>query len=204
MRGNRFYSRQRIIHRDIKSQNIKLTAGGVVKLLDFGIAKSAGSHNLTQVGGVIGTPHYLPPEQLEGKPATVQTRRLGARRSALRNAYGKTAVSSRTRWRVFVCRLQERISPRRTAKPGGFKRSFAHRRALFEKKSIGTIPDGDEILADVQAVLSGEKKSAGSFGKTSVFSVKVKTKRVFKAALSAIRQTRNRCKALTFQTVTQH
>lgn len=61
-----------VVHRDIKAQNVKLTASGAAKLLDFGIAKDGASHGLTQTGGVIGTPNYLPPEQLEGKPATPQ------------------------------------------------------------------------------------------------------------------------------------
>lgn len=62
-----------VIHRDIKAQNAKLTSGGSLKLLDFGIAKDSSSQGLTQTGGVIGTPNYLSPEQLENKPASVQT-----------------------------------------------------------------------------------------------------------------------------------
>ena len=62
-----------IVHRDIKAQNIKLTANGLPKLLDFGIAKDAASHSLTGTGGVIGTPNYLAPEQFAGQPASPQT-----------------------------------------------------------------------------------------------------------------------------------
>ena len=62
-----------IVHRDIKPQNIKLASNGMVKLLDFGIAKGSFSHGLTRVGGVIGTPNYLAPEQLSGEPATARS-----------------------------------------------------------------------------------------------------------------------------------
>ena len=68
-----FIHSNNIVHRDIKPQNIKLAANGMIKLLDFGIAKGAVSNGLTRVGGVIGTPNYLAPEQLAGKPATPQT-----------------------------------------------------------------------------------------------------------------------------------
>src|ERR1700755_2776871 len=53
-----------IIHRDIKSNNIKIGTQGQVKLLDFGIAKGSASPSLTQTGSVVGTMEYLSPEQL--------------------------------------------------------------------------------------------------------------------------------------------
>ncbi len=62
-----------IVHRDIKAQNIKLTTGKKVKLLDFGIAKDDASLKLTRADGVIGTPTYLAPEQLAGKGAGPHT-----------------------------------------------------------------------------------------------------------------------------------
>lgn len=68
-----FIHSNNIVHRDIKPQNIKLASNGMVKLLDFGIAKGEVSHGLTRVGGVIGTPTYLAPEQLAGEPATPQS-----------------------------------------------------------------------------------------------------------------------------------
>ena len=58
-----------IIHRDIKSNNVKVSSAGQVKLLDFGIAKGQASPGLTQVGSVIGTLQYLAPELIRGGTA---------------------------------------------------------------------------------------------------------------------------------------
>ncbi len=62
-----------IVHRDIKSSNVKINAAGEVKLLDFGIAQSGYTPRLTQAGNVIGTLEYLSPEQLLGEDATPQS-----------------------------------------------------------------------------------------------------------------------------------
>ena len=55
-----------IIHRDIKPANIRLLDNGEVKIMDFGIAKIAASH-FTRTGMIMGTPHYMSPEQIRGE-----------------------------------------------------------------------------------------------------------------------------------------
>lgn len=58
-----------IIHRDIKPENLHIDESGRVRLMDFGIAKSQ-NFNLTREGFAIGTPYYMAPEQVMGKPVT--------------------------------------------------------------------------------------------------------------------------------------
>ena len=62
-----------IIHRDIKPQNIMIQDNGMVKITDFGIAMAMNSTQLTQTNSVMGSVHYLPPEQASGKSPTLQS-----------------------------------------------------------------------------------------------------------------------------------
>ncbi|HUG82094.1 MAG TPA: serine/threonine-protein kinase, partial [Bryobacterales bacterium] len=57
---------QGVVHRDIKPSNIMVTPGGAVKLMDFGIAKAMKDKSLTRTGNLIGSLHYMSPEQVRG------------------------------------------------------------------------------------------------------------------------------------------
>ena len=62
-----------IIHRDIKPQNIMILSNGMIKITDFGVATALNSTQLTQTNSVMGTVHYLPPEQAQGKGSTIRS-----------------------------------------------------------------------------------------------------------------------------------
>ena len=62
-----------IIHRDIKPQNVMILDNGMVKITDFGIAMALNSNELTQTNSVMGSVHYLPPEQANGSGSTIKS-----------------------------------------------------------------------------------------------------------------------------------
>ena len=69
LEGARFAHRHGVVHRDLKPQNVIVDTDGKATVTDFGIAR-AGVSEITQAGAVMGTPHYLSPEQAQGFEVT--------------------------------------------------------------------------------------------------------------------------------------
>ena len=106
-----------IVHRDVKPGNVMLTANGGVKVTDFGIARATSDHTLTETGMVIGTAHYLAPEQVSGDPATPSSDLYSVGAILYEMLGGRRPFEAETPLAVAMKRLAEEPAPLRSIRP---------------------------------------------------------------------------------------
>ena len=100
---------QKIVHRDIKPENVHITTAGVVKLMDFGIAKTEGLA-MTRAGYVLGTPYYMSPEQVMGQDITEQVDVYAFGILLFELMTGTKPIRGDAVERIFYCILNEPLN----------------------------------------------------------------------------------------------
>ncbi len=95
-----------VIHRDIKPANIMLTPDGVVKVMDFGIARSASDAALTMTGTTIGSLYYMSPEQVQGQTADARSDLYAAGISLYEMVTGKRPFEAGSDYSVMAAQVQ--------------------------------------------------------------------------------------------------
>ncbi len=115
--------RQGIVHRDIKPENVFLCPEGEgfrVRLLDFGLAKRVdGDRKLTHSGLIVGTPAWMPPEQISGREVDVRTDVYSFAAVCYQALVGRGVTVETDLDRVFVDVVQEPAPPRLDPPSGG-------------------------------------------------------------------------------------
>ena len=148
-----------IIHRDIKAENVKINSAGIPKLLDFGIAKDTQSQNLTRVGGVIGTPKYLAPEQFDAKPATVQTDIWSLGILFYKMLTGKTPFEGERFEQVILQIIQGTFTPPENHNPSIPKEVSSIIKRCLAMDSSQRYQTTEELQRDVRQVLQARYQS---------------------------------------------
>jgi serine/threonine protein kinase len=102
---------QSVLHRDIKPSNIMITPDGRVKILDFGLALAVPDPRLTTTGAIVGSMHYIAPEQISGEPHDVRSDLYAAGVTLYEMVTGRLPFDGSTYPQVIAALLQHNPVP---------------------------------------------------------------------------------------------
>jgi serine/threonine-protein kinase len=153
-----------IIHRDIKVDNILFTADGTAVIADFGIARAvSGYATATGVNMTIGTPHYVSPEQAQGRPLDGRSDLYALGVTLYKAATGDLPFRSNDWFELARMHVEEAPEPPRNRRPDLSKRTERIILKCLAKHPDDRYASADELLAELDAVEEAGRRTE-SFG----------------------------------------
>ncbi|MCZ2817944.1 protein kinase domain-containing protein [Modestobacter sp. VKM Ac-2984] len=146
-----------VVHRDIKPGNVLIGADGTVKITDFGVAVSGSTVPLTQAGQVIGTPHYLSPEQAQGERATAASDVYALGVVGYECLAGHHAFDAESSVQVALMQIRDTAAPLPADVPAPVRQLVA---AAMVKDPAQRFPDAAAFGAAIDDVRAGRPLQA--------------------------------------------
>jgi eukaryotic-like serine/threonine-protein kinase len=154
-----------MVHRDIKPQNVLLTARGGAKVADFGIARAGSSATISRTGSVMGTAGYMSPEQALGKPATPKSDLYSLGVVLYEALTGELPYTADNPIAVSMKHVNEPLRPPIELNPRLPRGMNAIVTKLLAKDPEDRYADADELAEDLWRVSRGLEPVSAGVGK---------------------------------------
>jgi len=159
-----FAHRNGVVHRDVKPGNILITASGVVKVADFGIAQASSNSdatlNLTQAGAVMGTATYFSPEQAQGQQVDPRSDLYSLGCVLYEMLTARPPFSGDSPVAIAYKHVQEQPTPPTAINPSVPAPLEAIAMKLLEKDPGRRYPSAEDLRADLRRFLEGQPVTA--------------------------------------------
>lgn len=152
-----------IIHRDLKPQNIMIQDDGQIKITDFGIAMALNSTQLTQTNSVMGSVHYLPPEQAAGKGSTIKSDIYSMGIIFYELLTGELPFKGENAVEIALKQMKERIPDLHEDKPSIPMSVYNVVLKSTAKNPKNRYNDAKEMHADLLTVLDDDRINEGKY-----------------------------------------
>jgi len=154
---------QKIVHRDVKPDNIHMDTTGKIRLMDFGIAKTA-EYSLTRPGFTLGTPFYMAPEQVMGKQVTESVDLYAFGIMLYEILTGSKPFQAETVPEIFTKVLKDPVDLAPLEQIGAPRRVIELIHSLTQKDPAGRVGDFLTVMGELNAGLSELLPSTGQTG----------------------------------------
>jgi serine/threonine-protein kinase len=151
----------RLVHRDVKPQNVLIDREGRAKVTDFGIARSLEAHGLTAPGRVLGTTDYVSPEQALGHEVTPQSDVYSLGICLYEMLVGETPFKAETQVGVAMKHVKEPLPDAQRRRPEISASLAAVLERATAKETRNRYATVDELVSDLEHVLAIEAARAG-------------------------------------------
>jgi serine/threonine-protein kinase len=149
-----------VVHRDIKPHNVLVTDTGDIKVGDFGIARAATSSTMTRTGSILGTAHYISPEQAMGEPVGQGSDLYSLGVVLYEMLTGTLPYDAETSIGIAMKHVNGHLVPPRELNPEVPEGINAVTTKLLAKSPEERYADADELIEDLERVLEGFEPAA--------------------------------------------
>ncbi|MFQ5652863.1 MAG: protein kinase, partial [bacterium] len=175
-----------IVHRDLKPANLLLTREGVVKILDFGLAKSQNQIKLTKAGTTLGTAAYMSPEQARGEEVDARTDIFSFGVILYEMLTGELPFKGDYEQALTYAILNEAHAPLSAVRPGLPEELERIIDKCLQKEAPARYPNATELLADLKALSGFEAVSGLRKPKSQNLAKVVNLRKVAFAGMAAV------------------